>query len=468
MIHDRDLDIAPGERVLLAGPSGAGKSTLLRAAAGVLASAGDGESFGTVAVDGPAGLLLQNPGDSVVADLVGRDVAFGPENLGLPRDEIWRRVDHGLGLVGFPYPRSTPTGTLSGGETQRLALAGALALRPGLLLLDEPTSMLDDESAALVRRAVLDVVDATGATLVVVEHRLEPWLDHVDRLVVLGPGGVIACDASPGAALESEGERLAAAGLWVPVVAAPVPSTVPPALVRPDAGPGLADLTVRTRDLGVTLRTRGLRSSRSQRALDGVSVGLDAGKVTAFTGRSGAGKSTLVAALAGLLRPTDGAVEVVPSMASGSCAAPWRWRSSTLAARVGWVPQDPEHGLVARSVRDEVRVTAGRLGRVVDVDALLALMGLEHLAGADPRRLSGGEQRRLALIAALAHRPALALLDEPTVGQDRNTWAAVAGWLATSARCGVAVGVSTHDRLLVETVVDARVHLVAGSVVDAA
>ncbi len=462
MLSGLDLTVAPGERVLLCGPSGAGKSTLLRAAAGVLGADAEGDREGEVVVDGTAGLLLQRPGDAVVADRVGRDVAFGPENLALPRDRIAARVAEALAAVAFPYGPQTPTRTLSGGETQRLALAGALAVRPGLLLLDEPTSMLDDQAAAVLRAAVLEVVAATGATLVVVEHRLGPWVDHVDRLVVLDRDGRLVCDDAPRTALAVEGTALAANGVWVPGLPAPDPAPLPAELLAAVAPPDGAWLEAV--GLGVRLSTRGLRDTRVQQAVDGVDAVVPGGAVSAWTGVSGAGKSTLLAALGGLLRPTAGAVSAHPSLARGLDPAPWRWRSPDLARRIGWVPQDPEHGLVTHRVVDEVAATGRRLSQVVDPEAVLDALGLGGVAGADPYRLSGGEQRRLALAAALAHGPAVALLDEPTVGQDRVTWAVVAGWVLALAATGRGVAVATHDRDLV-ALADREIVLERGQVV---
>ena len=170
--------IEPGSHVLLAGPSGAGKSTLLRALAGVLTTTESGDLTGSVLIDGATptgssvGLMMQDPADALVAGRVGRDVAFGPENFGMPRDQIWSRVRAALAAVGFPYDEERPTNALSGGETQRLALAGVLALTPRVVLLDEPTSMLDPLSAAMVREAIMSAVRASGATLVMVEHEL--------------------------------------------------------------------------------------------------------------------------------------------------------------------------------------------------------------------------------------------------------------------------------------------------------
>ena len=438
-IDGLDLIVGAGERVGLVGPSGAGKSTVLHALAGVLGDPLPGELSGTVRVDGEVGLVPQDPGAAVVAGRIGRDVAFGPENAGLSRAETWRRVRVALDRVALRYPLDRPTSALSGGELQRLSLAGALARGPRLLLLDEPTAMLDPTAAAEVRAAVADATAGTDVSLVVVDHHIGPWLEHLDRVVVLGPGGRVTHDVPPSALRQDASgprEELTRAGVWLPGVPPPAPLPVPAALVAPDAaGPDVGIDGVR-----VDLVTRGLRGRATTRALDGVTARVPAGRLTAVTGPSGAGKSTLVATLAGHLRPTGGSVRGRPGHAA---------RSRDLARSCGWVPQHPEHGLLALRVRDEVALTGRRLGVTVDVDEVLALLRLDHLADTHPFRLSGGEQRRLALAAALAHRPGLVLLDEPTVGQDRHTWAAVAGWATAAARHGATVAASTHDDHLV-------------------
>lgn len=439
MVRDLDLQVAPGERVLLLGTSGAGKSSLLHALTGALGTTIAGEVAGLAEVGGRVGLLPQDSADSVVADRIGRDVAFGPENLGVPREEIWRRVDAALEAVRLPYGREHLAAALSGGEAQRLALAGILALAPDVMLLDEPTSMLDGEAAAAVRDAVLNVRE--GRTLVIVEHRFEPWLEHVDRVVVLA-GGNVAYDGSVAEFLSGPVHD----GLWMPGLPAPAPMAVDPGLVRPEGDV----VAPRLEAVGVELVTRTLRGSQRTHALDGLDLELSAGRSTALVGPSGAGKSTALAVLGGLLGPSDGSMR--PEL--------HRRRSRDLAPDVGWVPQVSEHGFVTHEVRREVALTSGLVGRGVVVEEVLAALGLEHLAGANPYRLSGGEQRRLALAAALAHRPGLVLLDEPTVGQDRNTWAAVAGWIVASAREGAALAVSTHDR---ELPVDVRIPMAAGS-----
>ncbi|MCW2770820.1 MAG: transporter ATP-binding protein [Aeromicrobium sp.] len=420
-----DLTVEPGERVLLVGPSGAGKSSLLHGLAGALGTTIAGELTGTATVDGRIGLLLQNPADAVVAERMGRDVAFGPENAGVPREEIWSRVDASLAGVGLTYGREHLTGALSGGEQQRLALAGVLAMRPDVLLLDEPTSMLDPATAATVREAILGA--AADRTTIVVEHRIEPWLPHVDRVVVLSADGRVVSDGTVEAFLAGRPP----AGVWMPGMPVPRPVAVPEDLVGPAAEP----LTVRADDVSVELVLRTLRGTQRTTAVSGLTTELRPGSTTAFTGPSGAGKSTAIAALGGLVRPRSGAV--TPEL--------HRWRSRRLAAAVGWVPQNPEHGFLARTVAEEVTRTAQRTRREVDTDAVLEVFGLARFASANPYRLSGGEQRRLAIAAALAHRPGVVLLDEPTVGQDPATWAAVAGWIGAARDAGAAVGVSTHD-----------------------
>ena len=459
-----DLRLEPGERVVLAGPSGAGKSTLLRALAGRL-SADDGELAGEVRVDAVTGLLLQDPSVAVVADRVGRDTAFGPENLALPRDDIWARVEDSLRRSAFPYDVDRPTAALSGGEGQRLALAGALALRPGLLLLDEPAAMLDADNAARVREAVLAVAERSHCTLVVVEHRMTPWLDHVDRLVVLGAGGQVVADGPPHRVLADHADRLRAEGLWV--------DDVPPSAPHDAAGAPVVEASGGPLLVGHDVVARpGTRLGRGSTACVGpFDVTVTRGVVTTVTGPSGAGKSTALGVLAGLTAPASGLLHADAGWAPRRERRPHRWRSRELAERMAWLPQAPEHALVARTVRAEVLATGRALrrpARAVEerADALLERLGLAHLAGTDPHHLSGGEQRRLGLAASLAHAPDVLLLDEPTVGQDRGTWGAVRDTVLQAVLDGSAVALATHDADLLAAVRAATptsaVHLGAG------
>lgn len=442
VIAGLDLTVEPGERVLIVGPSGAGKSTILHALAGALGTTIAGDLSGSADVDGRLGLLLQNPADAVVAERIGRDVAFGPENIGMPPDEIWPRVDECLAAVGLTYGREHFTAALSGGEQQRLALAGVLAMRPDVLLLDEPTSMLDAHTATSVREAVLAA--AGDRTLVVVEHRIEPWLPHVDRVVVLGRNGAVVSAGTVASFLAGPVEP----GVWMPGVPAPPPLDVPPALVTPAVDP----VAVAASDVSVELVMRTLRGTQRSQALTGLTAGLAPGVTTGFTGPSGAGKSTALAVLGGLLKPASGTVS--PELR--------RRRSRALASVVGWVPQNPEHGFLTSTVLDEVEHTGRRVGREIDARSVLDVFGLARFAASNPYRLSGGEQRRLALAAALAHRPGIVLLDEPTVGQDPDTWAAVAGWVGSSRDAGATVGVSTHDG---DLVLDVEHRMIAGALV---
>jgi energy-coupling factor transport system ATP-binding protein len=427
-LRDVSLAIEPGERVLLVGPSGAGKSTLLYALAGALGTTLSGDLSGHARVGGRLGLVLQNPADAVVAEHTGRDVAFGLENERIPRERIWPVVDAALAAVGLYQGRDHLVSALSGGELQRLVLAGVLAVRPDVLLLDEPTSMLDAVSAGAARDAILAV--AEGRTMLVVEHRFDPWLEHVDRVIVMGRGGVIDSDSSVAEFLAGPQPR----GVWMPGVPAPVPAEVLHALVTPDASP----LPLIADDVEVTLVTRTLRGTQRTEALRRFAARFDPARLSAIVGPSGSGKSTALAMLGGLQRVQGG--RMVPDRS--------RMSSRDLASQVGWVPQNPEHMFLTHTVRDEVELTARRLGAHVDVAAGLDAFGLAEHAEVHPFRLSGGEKRRLAVLAGLAHRPGVILLDEPTVGQDPDSWAAIVGWMVGAAAAGAAVVAATHDESL--------------------
>ena len=427
--------------MLLLGASGAGKSTLVHGLAGVLGGDEEGESAGTLLIDGRpaaeargrAGLVLQDPDAQVILARVGDDVAFGCENLGVPREEIWPRVRGALDAVGLDVPLDRQTKALSGGQKQRLALAGVMAMRPGLVLLDEPTANLDPEGVRDVRDAVGRVVGESGATLVVIEHRVSVWLPVVTRVIVLGRGGVVA-DGPPDEVLGRGGRALADAGVWVPGIPPEHPAP-------PRTGPG--EVLLHGEDLAVA-RVRGVPVA-SVPALN-----VRAGSVLAVTGPNGAGKSTLGLTLAGLLRPHSGELTAAPALAGGAEATPIRWTSKQLLTRIGMVFQEPEHQLLGRTVREELLVGPRALGlgdaeASARVDDLLERLRLAPLAEANPYTLSGGEKRRLTVAAALATRPRVLVLDEPTFGQDARTWAELVAILAGLRDSGSAIVAITHD-----------------------
>ena len=440
-----DLDIAPGERVLVLGPSGSGKSTLMGGLAGLLGGAEEGEATGTLTVDGVApaeargrvGLLMQDPEAQVVLARVGDDVAFGMENLGVAREEIWPRVENSLEAVGLSVPLDHSTTELSGGQKQRLALASILAMGPGLLLLDEPTANLDPSGVAEVRAAVEKVVERTGATVVVVEHRVDVWASLVDRVIVVADGA-IAADGPLDEVLERQGDALRERGIWLP--GDDVAAEVGPA---PEVAPASSDATPIAR---VTDLTIGYDASAPVRS--GIDLTIERGVSTCIVGANGAGKSTFALTLAGLLPPLEGAVEVETS--DGTAGDPHEWSSKQLLGRMSMVFQEPEYQFLAATVAEELAIGPRAAGMTDEeiaplVDEHLEALGLTKLARANPMTLSGGEKRRLSVATALISAPELLILDEPTFGQDRGTWLGLVRLLRTALERGVTLVSITHD-----------------------
>jgi len=419
---------------MLLGASGSGKSTLLFGLAGLLEG---GESEGELRVDGlepraaraRTGIVFQDPESSLVMGRAGDEVAFGLENRCVPVAEIWPRVDQALEAVGFPYGRDRPTDALSGGEQQRLGLAAALALRPGLLLLDEPTANLDPDGARLVREAVGRLAAGGGLTMLLVEHRVAEAVDLVDRLIVLEAGGGVIADGPPAEVFAARGDELAAAGIWVPDHPLPIP--VP----HPRNEPAVE----------LTADQVGYRFPRDgSLAVGPIDLALRSSEALAIVGPNGSGKTTLALLLGGLLRPSAGTV-------LGPDGQPtWRMPADRLAGSIGSVFQDPEHQFLMGSVRDEL--TLAPLQKRVDAalvshraTELMERLHLSALAEANPFTLSGGEKRRLSVATALVGEPRTLILDEPTFGQDRRTAVELLDLLARQRDGGSAVCFVTHD-----------------------
>jgi energy-coupling factor transport system ATP-binding protein len=452
-VRGLDLRVEPGERVLLLGPSGAGKSTLLLALAGLVDPRGGAETEGMLEVDGVdarrardrSGLLLQDPEAQIILGRVGDDVAFGLENRCVPHDEIWPRVAAALAAVEFPYRIEHPTDALSGGEQQRLVLAGVLAMRPGLILLDEPTANLDPDNAAAVRDVLGRILERGGATMVLVEHRVDEALALVDRVVVIEAGGGVVADGSPRDIFRGHGTALAAAGVWVPGHPPPPPA--------PRSRPAPATLVIAD---AATFRY----PAAHEDAMARVDLQVRSSEALAIVGPNGSGKSTLALLLAGLLAPRTGSVVAGEQLSAGHGHEPIaRWPAPELARHIGTVFQDPEHEFLTSSVREELLLGPRRTGldegsAARRADELLERLHLDHLAAANPFTLSGGEKRRLSVATALATAPALLILDEPTFGQDRRTWGELLHLLAALRDSGRGVCFVTHDQAFVRGLAD--------------
>ena len=498
-VRDLSLSIPAGQRVLLLGASGIGKSTILEGVAGLLGdhapqSGQDqveddegGVTQGQVLIDGnPAvssrgrvGLVLQDPDAQAIFQRLGDNVAFGPENMGLPREEIWPRVQRAMAEVGLADLQLTrSTMHLSGGQMQRLALAGALAMQPGLLLLDEPTANLDPVGVEQIVGAVRKVLDRQGSTMVLVEHRAGPWMDMIDRVIVLGLGEVeesaggsgaaayrktvIMADGSPQEVFTDPGLDLASLGIWVPEAYRGAKDSLP------ELGRARSGQSGHGQDAHqVLLTARDLAVGRQGKAVaEHIDLEFRAGQVTALVGANGAGKSTLAMTLAGLLEPVAGSVLAHDHLLRGPQGQtptepePIRWTSSQLAARIAYVFQNPEHQFARGTVLEEVKLAPIRTGMTEDQAQaraleLLGRFSLRQYARANPYTLSGGEKRRLTVASALAAAPQMLILDEPTFGQDRNTWVSMAQLIADLRDQGACIILVTHDRELVQAL-DAR------------
>lgn len=512
-VRGLNLTIEAGQKVLLLGASGIGKSTILAGAAGIIGSnvilssekseeseesikfekskeskesngmipvedEDGGISEGCVYVDdipvrqaiGKVGLVLQDPDSQAIFQRLGDNVAFGLENMNVPHELIWQQVNESLkkvGLEGLQLHRSTSH--LSGGQQQRLALAGALAMKPSILLLDEPTANLDPNGVDQVVKAVKNVLDSAHSTMLLVEHHAEPWIDMIDRVVVLGldedisesesleevhdddiarssfARTIIVADGTPDEVFNRSDLDFTDLGIWLP--SRYKKSDDISYKLDYDSSNASGDVILSTKDLSI--------SHTDKPIAEHINLEFKSGQITALVGANGAGKSTLSLTLAGLLPALSGSVVASDKLSNGlNGTDPIKWKSSQLAKRISYVFQNPEHQFACGTVLQEVMLGPLRTG-MSDEDArkqaesLLKRFSLLQYADSNPYTLSGGEKRRLTVAASLAAAPSVIILDEPTFGQDRKTWLQIINLIESLHKDGICIIVVTHDKELV-------------------
>lgn len=428
-VDDLSLNVAAGEKVLLTGRSGWGKSTLLQGITGILGDAEDGgEMRGTITIDGvPAlkargrvGMIMQDPESQVIFARVMDNATFGAENLGVNRSEIIQRCDSALATVDLDPAHGIEPARLaqrlSGGQTQRLSVASIMAMRPDVIVCDEPTANLDPDGIERVVSSILDAATQTGATLIVVDHNIGQWLPHMDRHVALGEPIELEEYAGQYAPATEEGTSAAL----------------------------IAD--------NLCFGYEGEQISYP------FSHTFNSGTITALTGVNGAGKTTLSLTLAGLRPELSGAVRASDTVrGTAQSAEPSKWNTKELAQRIQYVFQNPEHQFVTSSVRDEM-MSALRISHSEASADELAQMAKERLDYYDlleqvnhnPYSLSGGQKRRLTVACAIEAKPQIMIVDEPTYGQDPQTWLALVRMFAQLRDSGTCIITVTHDRAFID------------------
>jgi len=436
------LRVAPQEFVLLTGPSGCGKSTLARCLTGLIPHSSTASVWGEVKVDGAStadhsvaemathvGLVFQNPSTQLFGSTVADEVAFGPRNLGLSAQEASERAAFALKATGIDHLRERSPRTLSGGEQQRVAIAAVLAMRPKVLVLDEPTSNLDLKGT----EAVLSTLDRLrrehALTILIIEHRLGEAGKYADRMIVMDEGR-ITLDAPPEQAFNDK-EFLSSLGLRYPR--------------RRLSRDGLASQTGAT--IVSQARSKPVVELKDVEAgydgfnvLRGMNLAVHPGEFVALVGDNGTGKTTVARLLAGLLKPESG--EVI-------------WDGSTkdlpLGRRAALLFQDPLVQLFCDSVEEEISFGPGNFG-LYSPERLEELLEVSHLSSVsqrNPYALSVGQQQRVALSSVIALDPALLILDEPTMGQDWASLSRMMDFLTHLNGNGQAILLITHDYKLV-------------------
>lgn len=485
-LDDASLTIQPGERICLVGPNGSGKSTLARLIAGLTAPDGGDITllghhvFGSDS--GPdadayraarrgIGMVFQNPEDQIVTTIVEDDIAFGPENLGIPRKDIGMRIATTLESVGLSSHRDSDPTRMSGGQQQRTAIAGMLAMNSRVLVLDEPTAMLDETARGEVM-AILDTLQTQGTTIIHVTHRPAETL-HANRVVHMEgghittiaephgvePHGVEPHGAEPHSANVAGAACQATAGITCPD---PAVGTIAAGAAPTSPLPLLGQEEPAAMSPAIQVRHLSYRYGSGRTVIRDLSFHIDAGKTVALMGANGSGKSTLARLLCALAKPVAGSVEVAGVPVASMTATPCTRRNgkprpanrrqlAELRRHVGYVMQHPEHQLFADTVAEDVAYGPRNQGLGEStvqerVKQALEMLHIAHLADRSPFDLSGGQQRLVAIAGVVACRPDVLIMDEPTASLDVHAASRIHELIRTLKAQGVTMLIVTHDR----------------------
>jgi len=439
VLDELSLQVRAGECLLITGPSGCGKSTLAKVICGLIPSVIHAHIEGHVQVAGldprdqsldritqQVGLVFQNPGSQLFHLKVEDEIAFGPRNLGLQEGEVQARVDWALESAGIAHLRDQHPGQLSGGQKQIVAIAAVLALRPRLLVLDEPTASLDVPSTRRVMET-LKSLKQLGMTIVLIEHRLAEVAQLADRAVIMDMGRVVL-DGLPGQLFQDPKlRRRLGLRRMVEARSSPWRDLIKSNGHRAPADPPLLEMVQLSAGYG------------KRRILNQIDLKIDPGDFTALVGDNGAGKSTLALVAAGLLKPKSGSVRFLGG------------RRPQPGKDVMLLFQNPAEQLFTDSVEEEVGFGPRNYGCYDPAihERTLVEADLTELRHRRPTSLSVGQQQRTALAACLALQPKLLILDEPTLGQHWGHLQGLMNYLQTLNQKGTAILLITHDYKLV-------------------
>jgi len=425
-IHNISFDAKPGEVLLIAGASGCGKTTLIRCINGLIPRSYKGEIGGRITVVGEEvrdwplskisqkiGTVLQDPERQILGTKVLNEVAFGLENLGLPRPEIYERVQASLNLLEISHLSDRDTFTLSGGEKQKVALAGVVAMRPSILLLDEPLASLDPASAWDSLNTIRLLANQ-GMTVLLVEHRIEDVLRiQPERVMFMSEGEIRYLGNLSGLSkvVNYREVKLPAEDILARAKEDPAPPKLNLLPTAAEAGPG-PNALVKFENVAF--------GYDEQEVLHGISLEIKRGDIIAVLGANGAGKTTFVKHAIGLLKPKSGRVLVNGQDTRQLSVA-------EIARTLGYVFQSPSHMLFAPTVREELSFGPQNLGHSKEdveqeVKEALRIVNLSDKEQDPPLALSFGQQKRVSIAAILAMRSRILVMDEPTAGQDYQNY----------------------------------------------